>query len=157
MFRSTVTDTAESDPDKGALVDVIPLSHLELDLAAPVEGWRPFLAAGNIEVLSDDVGRLSISRGDARQLFDECRENEARAREVAARQELQAIEADRRWRSQLPRGLSWLDIPDGVLPAVTMTAFDRAAQPKRRSVLEDSLSRSGTVFHPFPAPDEDAS
>ena len=23
MFRSTVTDTAESDPDKGALVDVV--------------------------------------------------------------------------------------------------------------------------------------
>ena len=50
-----------------------PLSHLELDLPAPVEGWAVFLAGRGVEVTLDDIGRMSVSRGDARQLLIEQR------------------------------------------------------------------------------------
>jgi hypothetical protein len=59
----------------------------------------------------DNVGRRSISRADARQLLSERRENEIRQREIAERQERQAIERDRQWREQLrspvPQTAGW--------------------------------------------------
>jgi hypothetical protein len=107
-----VRDVVDSPPS-----DLISLSHLELDLAAPPLGWLIELDRRHIQVVTDDLGRASISGADARQLFAEQRENEARAREVAARQEQQAIEADQRWRATLHPGVHWTAIPDGVLPA----------------------------------------
>lgn len=86
-----------------------------------------------------DIGRLSISRGNARRLFDERREAEARKAEMRAESEKRAVEADRQWRSQLPRGVPWYEVPDGVLPVVAMTAADRAAQPRRLSPLQEAL------------------
>jgi hypothetical protein len=67
---------AEPAPDVIVPADVIPVSHIELDLVTPVEGWASYLAGRDIAVVIDDVGRLSISREDAKRLFDEHRENQ---------------------------------------------------------------------------------
>jgi hypothetical protein len=116
MFRNAVP---AAEPDTPAVTvptpELVPLSVLALDLPAPeIGGWGPFLSDRHIEIVVDDVGRLSISRGDARLLFAERREAEARQREVMARIEQQAVEADRRWRASLPVGIPANLIPDGV-------------------------------------------
>jgi hypothetical protein len=91
----------------------------------------------------------SVSRSDARQLLTERRENEARAREVAAQQERQAIERDRQFRAQLGVGIPWYEIPAGVTAAEMWAAAEKDAQPKRRSVLEEALAGEGMTFHPI--------
>jgi hypothetical protein len=59
---------------------------LELDLLAPGEGWAAYLDSCSIPVVKDDLGRLATSRADARRLFAEGREVEARLanRDVAS-------------------------------------------------------------------------
>jgi hypothetical protein len=89
----------------------VPLSHLGLDLDVPAIGWVAYLTGRGVSVLVDDLGRDSISRVDAKQLLDERRQAEIRRREVAERQEQQAIEADRQWREHLNPGLPWYEIP----------------------------------------------
>jgi hypothetical protein len=85
----------------------------------------------------------------------EHRKNEAHAQEVAARQE-QAIERDRAFRAALPKGLHWTDIPVGMTAAMMWAQFEKDARPRRRSVLEDALSNSGTTLHLI-GPDGDTS
>jgi hypothetical protein len=126
MFRTA--DPAVETPVVFRDESPVPLSALQLDLP---EVNLAYLHNHGVEVVEDDIGRLSVSKADARRLFDEKRDNDARAREVAARQERQFIEADEQRRAQLPRGVPWYEIPDGVLPAVAMTAADKAAQPRR--------------------------
>jgi hypothetical protein len=92
----------------------IPLSHLELDLPAPsASGWPAYLAGLGISIVLDDLGRAAVSRADAKRLFDEHREHEARAREVRERAEQAAIEADRRRRAALRPGIPADLIPPG--------------------------------------------
>jgi hypothetical protein len=155
MFRSTAPDT---EPAPVVVSDeLIPLSVLALDLPEPpAGGWHAYLTGRGIAIIVDDVGRRSISRADARQLLDEQREAEARAREVAARQEQQAIEADQRFRAQLNRGTPWYEIPAGVSPAEAWAAAEKAAQPKRKTLLEESLAGEAMTFHSI-GPDGDAS
>ena len=85
MYRSPVV---VADPLTHVDVDppeeLVPLSVLALDLAQPAEGWNIYLAGRGITVTVDDLGRTAIARGDARRLFVERRENEARGREKAA-------------------------------------------------------------------------
>jgi hypothetical protein len=134
--------------------DLIPISVVQLDLDAPGEGWPAYLAARHIEITLDDIGMMSISRDAARQLFTEHRENLVRAREVAARREQQAIEADQRFRAQLPSGLHWTEIPVGVTAGEVWAQAEKDSRPRRRSVLEDALSNQGTVLHSLgPTPD----
>jgi hypothetical protein len=124
----------------------------------PRGDWATELAARGTQVLTDDVGRSAISRADARQLFDERRESEARKREVMERQEQAAIQADQQFRARLHPGIPWYQVPDGVLPVQAMTQAARDAQPKRRSVLQDALAGGETVMHilePQPAFFED--
>jgi hypothetical protein len=45
------------------------MSVLALDLPAPGDGWSAFLAGRGIEVVTDDIGRKTISRGHATMLF----------------------------------------------------------------------------------------
>jgi hypothetical protein len=153
MFKTT--PATEPAPVKVALDELIPLSVLELDLPAPAAGWLIELDRRGIEVVTDDLGRASITRADARQLFDEHREAEARAREVAARQERQAIEADRQWREQLPSGTPWWQLPVGVSAAEVWAKAEKDAKPKRRTPLEDALAGGGMVYRPLQ--DEEAS
>jgi hypothetical protein len=127
----------------------VPLSHLELDLPAPVEGWGVFLAGRGVEVTLDDIGRMSVSRGDARQLLIEQREAEVRRREKAAESERQAVERDRAWRAQLGGGIPANAIPDGVAPAAAMLQAAVDARPRRTSVLQEALAGEALTFHPI--------
>jgi hypothetical protein len=154
MFR-TMTDI-EPAPVEVPPSDLIPLSVLALDVAAPTTGWEPFLTVRNIAIVSDDVGRKAVSRDDARTLIAEKHENERRAQEVARRQEQAAIAADQAFRAALPRGLPWYELPANVSPAQAWAQAEKDAQPKRTSLLEEALSNSGTLtYHPLPStPDE---
>jgi hypothetical protein len=130
--------------------DLIPLSHLSLDVDEPSVGWDAYLTGRGIPVVFDDVGRRSVSRADARQLLDEQREAEARRQEVVRRQEQQFIEADQRFRAQLSPGLPWYALPDGVSPAQAWAAAEKDSQPRRQSVLEHALTNSGQLeYHPL--------
>jgi hypothetical protein len=69
MFHSKPGVAEPAAPPSAAQLPVIPLSVLALDLDVPVEGWATFLTGRGIEILTDDLGRASVARGDARQLF----------------------------------------------------------------------------------------
>jgi hypothetical protein len=155
MFRTApVTEPAPAVTDPAE--DLIPLSVLRLDLPdAPVEGWPAYLAGRGIEVGVDDIGRSAISRADARQLFDERREAGGRAREVAERQEREAIEQDRQRRARLWAGIPADQLPVGVSAASAMFAADRAARPKRMTPLQEALSGESMTYHSFPTAPED--
>jgi hypothetical protein len=118
----------------------------------------PFSPIAVPPIGSDELGRDAVSRDDARQLFTEHREAEALKAEKRAAAEARAIEVDQRWRAQLYGGIPASMIQEGVSPAAAMVAAADDAKPRRTSLLEDSLSRSGTTFRPIhSAPDEDAS
>ena len=70
-------------------------------------GWPAYLSARDIEVVVDDLGRVAITRSDAKQLFAERREAEARAAELRAQQEQALAERSRQMLAQLPRGVPW--------------------------------------------------
>lgn len=148
MFRTTPV-TEPDAPDDVVPAELIPISYIQLDLPAPLEagGWHAYLAAKGIEVLTDDLGRLAVSRGDARQLFVERREAEARHREVLAERDRQAIESDRRWRAQV-----WTSAPavEGVPAATLMLQSNKDAQPKRTSPLEEALAGETMTYHAWP-------
>src|SRR5215211_6136553 len=91
--------------------NLLPLSHLALDLPEPAEGWPAFLSSRDIAVVADDIGRSAISRSDAKRLFTERRDNELRQREVIARIELEAEKRDQAFRAALPKGLAWHEVP----------------------------------------------
>lgn len=137
MFRTTAP-AVESASDVSEISDGIPLSHLELDLPAPPLGWMLELDRRGIQVITDDLGRLAISREDARTLIVEHNANEARRREVAAENERQAVERDRQFRAQLGRGVHWLDMPPNIHPAAAMLAAD---EDSRVSVREQLLQQ----------------
>jgi hypothetical protein len=86
MFR-TLPDAvpAHNEVPTAAGIDLIPLSHLELDLPAPPLGWPIELDRRGISVVLDDLGRKSISRDNAKMLFAEQSEAEDRKREMLER------------------------------------------------------------------------
>jgi hypothetical protein len=150
MFNKATAPAVEPADDMNVAADVIPISHLELDLVAPVEGWPSFLAARDIEITLDDIGRMSVSRADARQLLTEKREREA---EQARRRKLadaEAVAADQIRRAQIWQGVSADLMPVGVAPAAVMLQASRDTRPRRQSVLEHALGNSGELeFHPI--------
>jgi hypothetical protein len=127
----------------------IPLSVLALDLAEPVEGWPNFLGARAIAIIPDDLGRDSVSRGDARRLLDEKREADLRQAALARLAEQEAVEADQARRAQIWQGVPAAALPPDASPASVMLQAAKEARPKRTSVLEESLSGGGLVFHPL--------
>jgi hypothetical protein len=154
MFRNTapvpVTGSVPvTEPDASDDVvpaDPIPISYLALDLNAPaVGGWPAYLAAKGIEVVADDLGRDAISRADARQLFEEKRADEARAREVAERREQQLIQQDRLRRANMPAGIPAGLIPDGMTGGEMMVLTGEKRRPRsvREQLLEKELAHSG--------------
>jgi hypothetical protein len=131
---------------------LIPLSHLELDLPRPPEGWADFLGRRAIAFVPDDLGRDCVRRQDARRLLDEQRANQLRAAKLRQLAEAEAVEAD-----QLRRASIWRGAPamEGVSAAALMLQADKDAQPKRRSVLQEALAGSETLtYHPLPKSDE---
>jgi hypothetical protein len=155
MFKSSAPATEPaSDVVASPLTESVPLSVLELDLVAPPLGWLIELDRRGIPIVLDDLGRSAVSRADARQLLDEKRENEARRREIAERQERQAIKQDRQRRAQL-----WTGAPavEGVLAAALMLQASKDAQPRRTTPLQEALSGQSMTYHAYPATPEDES
>jgi hypothetical protein len=156
MFRSPVAadppfstnvEPAEQGGNHGC--HLIPLSVLELDLAAPPLGWNVYLAGRGIAVVDDDIGRPAVARADARMLIAEQREAEVRRREKAAELEQQAVEADQRRRAQIWRGVPAGLLPADVHPARAMLEASRdARRPRRVSPLQEALSGEGMTSIP---------
>ena len=159
MFNSKSIENPEpSRVDVDPVEQPVPLSELELDLPAPGEGWPAHLAHRGVEIVLDDLGRAAVARGDARRLFTERREAEAKAREHAAAAELQAIERDRQFRASLGRGLPTSMIPAGMSAGevVASAELDSVGYHPRASLVADVLDNSaGTmVFHSFEPTEE---
>jgi hypothetical protein len=125
----------------------VPLSVLALDLAEPVEGWPNFLGARAIAIVPDDLGRDSIPRQAARRLLDEQREQVLRQAALRRLAEQQAVEDDERRRALIWKGVPASALPPDASPAAVMLQAAKESRPKRTSVLEESLSGGGLVFH----------
>jgi hypothetical protein len=136
--------------------ELVPLSHLQLDLPTPGEGWPAHLAHRGVTITLDDLGRASISRDDARRLFSERREAEARSREKQAAAERAAEEQDRLRRAQIWKGLPSDHLPVGAHPAAAMLAAAQDARPRRVTPLQEALAGESLTFHSFGStPDEE--
>jgi len=76
--------TEHQENTKAPLCDAcrrIPVSHLALDVAEPLEGWLEFFRKRGVEVTDDQLGRPSVRRYVLGDLLDEQREREARLAE----------------------------------------------------------------------------
>jgi hypothetical protein len=62
----------------------VPISYLSLDAPEPIRGWLAFFAERGIEIVVDDIGRLSVRRSVLGELLAERREREARLAEERA-------------------------------------------------------------------------
>jgi hypothetical protein len=135
----------------------VPLSHLELDLPAPAQGWAAYLAEMGIQLQVDDIGRLSLARVDAKQLFAERAAAEQKAREVAAENERAAIEKDRQFRAALNPGIPWWHF-DGASYGQAVAAVEAAQQPQRVPTAGEWLfNQTDTmVFHSLEGQEDEA-
>jgi hypothetical protein len=133
----------------------VPLSELAWDLPEPAEGWPMFLGARGMAIIPDDLGRDCVSRQHARMLLDERREQVLRQAALRRFQEQEAVEADELRRASIWKGLPADSLPVGVSASDAIVAAAKESRPKRTSVLEDSLSGNGTVFHSLHQPAED--
>jgi hypothetical protein len=160
MFRNSaaaVDDLPQTGDEPAA--DLVPVSHLELDLAAPVDGWLAELERRGVEIVEDDIGRQAVARDVARMLISEHRENLARQREAVERNERLAEQRDREFRARLWGGIPADHLPIGVAPAAAMLQAAKDLQPKRMTPLQHALSNTGEmVYHSLsPVPDGDES
>lgn len=160
MFRSTAA-AASAPVEEVAPSSLVPISILALEMdPAGGDDWSTYLAARDVPVLTDSVGRDSVLLSDARTLLAERRAELAAEREAAARRhelrERQAEEQDRARRAQLWGGLPADRLPVGVAPAAAMLQSAADARPKRTSLLEEALANEGGfTFHPIgPEADE---
>jgi hypothetical protein len=156
MFRNTATAEAgqieRRDPTWDHDADLVPLSHLSLDLPALVTGWAAYLTGRGIEVVADDIGRDAISRDDVRLLITEQREAEARHAAKREAVEREAIAQDQARRAQIWQGVPADRLPIGVAPAAVMLQASRDAQPRRTTPLQEALQNSGELtFHSLQA------
>jgi len=129
----------------------VPLSVLSLDIDGPTNGWAASLAARGIKVHLDDLGRLAVSRDDARRLFTERREAAEKAREMTERNDAK-LEGQRL--SRLARGIPWHEVPAGMTAAEAMMAGDPDRRPRRKSAAASFLDGDAMVMHPIHEPAE---
>jgi hypothetical protein len=150
--KSVTEAPVEAEP-----VETVALSVLALDLPELISA-PAYLSDRNIVIVSDDIGRPSISHADARRLFDEKHEAEARRRETVARIERQAVEADQQRRARIWTGIPVDHLPPGVAPAAAMLQAAHDAQPRRESPLQHALANSGEMtYHSYQTPPDEAS
>jgi hypothetical protein len=74
----------EHESTEASLCDAcrrVPVGHLALDVAEPIEGWLEFFRKRGVEVTDDHLGRPSVPRYVLGDLIDEQREREARPAE----------------------------------------------------------------------------
>jgi hypothetical protein len=136
--------------------ELIPLSHIGLELGVPDEGWPVFLGARGIRFVADRIGRDSVAAGDAARLLAEQREAELKRRARLLVQEAAAIEADELRRSQIWKGVSADLMPPGEHQASVMLAAARDSRPRRQSMVEAALSNdSEMVFHRLPSSEDE--
>ena len=74
---------------------LIPVSHLGLDIAEPIGGFRSMLDRNAIEVVTDDLGRDAITREALGQLLADRREREERLAAEAKKRRAAEREAKR--------------------------------------------------------------
>jgi hypothetical protein len=106
---------------------LIPLSHLALDLEPPAGiDWATYLSGRGVRLEHDDIGRLAISRADARALMAEKAAAAQRARELAA-------EAEKRHMAHqiVPNGVPWWKL-DGATPTEAMLIAAKADEPQAK-------------------------
>jgi hypothetical protein len=135
MFKTT--PAAEPVLDVTPPADLISLVELSLSLPEPSD-WALFLGRRGISFQSDDLGRDSISRGDAKRLLDEQRANELRIRALHAEREREAVEADQRRRAHIWTGIPAINLPPGVSASTAMLAAAEDSQPRRTSMLQEA-------------------
>jgi hypothetical protein len=142
--------------DGSKTAEPVPLTELERDLPAPAAGWAAELAGRGVAVVLDDLGRPSITRAAARDLFTEHRENEARNARKRAEIEQRVIEADQAFRAALPAGIPAGAVPEGISGGQLMMLSDPMQGSRRQSVLEHALEHpaGAIVYTPI---NEDAS
>jgi hypothetical protein len=132
--------------------ELIALSVLELDLDRPaIGGWHSHLGRLGVAVVQDDLGRDSISRDAARELFTEQREQRELADRKREEIDRQAVERDQAFRAGLGGGIPADAVPAGMTAGMLMMASDPELQrPRRESVLDHALSREeGLTYHPI--------
>jgi hypothetical protein len=162
MFNKTAAPVIELPaPQVTPTEDLIPVSVIALELPAPtVGGWDAFLSNRGVEVLTDDIGRLAVSRSDARLLIAEQVEAETRRREAMQRQERKFIEADRLRLARLGRGMPASMIPDGMSAADAMMIDEYASRPPsvREQLWGQELGGSQTsmVYQSFPSEQDES-
>ena len=159
MFRNTAAAAVAADDVVTvceAALESIPLSHLALDLPEPgLGGWHAYLAGHGIEVVVDDIGRQAIARADARRLFRERQEAEARGREAAARYD---AETEARRVASIRLGIPAHLLREGVLPVTALVQALHDERPHRQSVLQHALENSGEfTIHPIHIDPDDES
>lgn len=150
VFHSKPVDVER--PAVAVSDELIPLSHLALDLEVPAEGWPMFLGRRAITIRPDSLGRDSIDGGAAKRLFDEQREvvlRQAALRKVA---EQAAVEQDQAFRASIGQGVTAAAL-NGMSYAEAMHEAELASKSyrPRASVAADLLDNGGRgmVFHPF--------
>ena len=127
--------------------ELVALSVLALDYPMPAAGWAVELDGRGVGIVLDDLGRPAIPRAVARDLLAERRANEERKAQRLKEIEAAAIEADQRFRARLGQGFP--EAPNGMTPAAWAMALDREGdRRRRRSVLQDALEGTGTIYHP---------
>ena len=151
MFRSTSPDSGQQTPAPNVAPELIPLSHLALDLPTPDEGWVLFLGRRAITIRPDRLGRDSIDFGAAQRLFDEHRAHVLRQAGLRKVAEQAAIEQDEAFRASLGRGIPVDAIPAGMTYGEAVASAELDSQPyrPRASMVEDLFDGGGMVFHPI--------
>jgi hypothetical protein len=158
MFRAAPAVAAVEAPAVEPCAHPVPLAELERDLGGvPPDGWALHLGKRGVVIVPDDLGRDSVSRGDARRIFDERREHEVRKARRLSVVEQEAIEADRLWRASLPKGLPVSAIPEGATYGDVVRQATLDAQPRRVSPLQEALGSGTLTYHTLPASSADES
>jgi hypothetical protein len=150
MFNRTIADTEPAPVVPSE--QLVPLVELELSLDAPAQGWAAHLAARDIEIVTDDIGRPSITRSEARQLIAERAAAEERRAELLRRADEQAEEFDRAWRRSIGAGIPADLIPAGMTyaEAALSAELDGVGYRPRASVVADAFGAPDSlVFHPL--------
>ena len=159
MFHNTAAETVTQRHSVESPADLIPVSHLELDLPRPPEGWSNFFGVPGIAIRPDHIGRDAISSHDASRLIGEQREAEIRRQKLAKLADEEAVEAGRLRRAQIWQGVPADQLPADVPPVVAMTAAAKAAQPRRTPSQTEWLfgEADEMVFHSLQGAEDEAS
>jgi hypothetical protein len=137
---------------RGDQVELIPVSHLGLDVPAPPSGWLVELNRRGIEVSADGIGRPSVSCDVARLLLEEHRQSEARKQAKREAAERAAIEADQRRFAQLYRGVP---VAEGLTGTEALLAAAAADSPRRRNPVAAALDGESMTFHSYESETQD--